>query len=51
MLAILNKALSLPLSLVLMSALPSWAASNNEDISANEDAALNSVERLEPTAF
>lgn len=46
MLAILNKALSLPLSLVLMSVLPSWAASNNEDIPANEDAATRQIVQM-----
>lgn len=39
----LNKAL--PLSLALMSAVPAWAA-NNEDVPANEDTAARQIARM-----
>ena len=40
----LNKAL--PLSLVLMSALPAWASSNEEEVPANEDAATQQIVQM-----
>ncbi len=41
----LNKALPLPLSLVLMSALPAWSSSN-EEVPANEDAATQQIVQM-----
>lgn len=46
MLEQLNKVFPLPLSLVLMSALPALAASSNEDAPANEEAATQQIVRM-----
>lgn len=42
----MNKAFSLPLSLVLIAALPAWAASNNEEVPANEAVAAGHIAHM-----